>query len=117
MKPIEIAETPITDATFEAQGWERRDEEDRGEKFYYWVLPLPKDNPDNTCPCLISCANDEYEDVGIPKGTYAVEIFNLNGLGFTVSEEGIELIYKALTNRDIMESEIEPDVQEEIEEK
>jgi len=110
MKPIEIEETPITDETFIVQNWERIVEEEDGTEFYYWKLPLPKDNPDEDAPSLISCANDEYLEAGIPQGTYVVEICEMNGLGYTASEEGLEVLYRVMTHRDINE----PDEEEEI---
>jgi len=68
--------TPITEDTFERQGWEmvvEKEEADDGEvdEYYYWVLPLPKDNPDLGAPVLISTANDDYvEFEALKKGEY-----------------------------------------------
>lgn len=107
MTPIEIEETPITDETFIRQGWEKNEETEDGNDFYYWTLPLPKDNPDEDAPCLISCANDEFGEAGLQEGHYVVEIFELNGLGYTSSEEGLEILYRVLAHRDIEESDIE----------
>ena len=113
---IEFPETPITEKTFETQGWLRVDETeggffdddedtDDGESvtYYYFVLPLPKDNPDSECKMLISNCNDEYKDIGLPKGQYYVELENMNGLGLCQSEEQIEILYRSLTGRDIYE--------------
>ena len=118
---IEFPETPITEKTFETQGWLRVDEAeggffdddeenddedtDGGESvtYYYFVLPLPKDNPDSECKMLISNCNDEYKDIGLPKGQYYVELENMNGLGLCQSEEQIEILYRSLTGRDIYE--------------
>ena len=107
---IEFPETPITEKTFEEQGWlkiedieEDEDEEGGTTVYYYFALPLPKDNPDENCPLLISNCNDEYMELGIPKGHYYVELEDMNGLGFCQSEEQIEILYRALTGREIYE--------------
>lgn len=101
-KPLAIDDTPITISTFKSQGWERMDDTDPdGVKYHYWILPLPKDNPDETAVCLISSAHDEWEELGIPKGHYVVELEDLNGLGYAESEEAIEILYRALTGSDI----------------
>lgn len=107
---IEFPTTPITDATFERQGWEmivereEPDEEDeKGDEYYYWVLPLPKDNPDENCFELISSANDEAVEIGLEPGCYAVEIANMNGLGLCLCEEELEILYRSLTKSEIDE--------------
>ncbi len=93
--------TPITDETFKKQGWEKNIEDADGESFYYWTLPLPIDNPDPNCPCLISNANDDWKDKGLDKNTYVVEIFDLAGLGYCEFEEQILDLYSSLTNREL----------------
>jgi len=94
--------TPITEETFERQGWIRVDDvEEDGDKFYYWILPLPKDNPDDKCPCLISTADDEWEDYNIKKGEYIIEIDGLLGLGGCTNEEELEILYRALTRTEL----------------
>ena len=98
--------TPITDETFERQGWELHVEKGDGEdddEFYYFVLPLPKDNPDPDALCLISSANDDYQELGIKKGEYMVELEGLNGLGLCTNEEELEILYRALTRNQIEE--------------
>lgn len=110
---IEFPETPITEETFEKQGWLRieeseeddEDDEDGGApyEYYYYVLPLPKDNPDEECLVMISNCNDESKELGLPKGHYYVELEDLNGLGFCKSEEELEILYRALTGREIYE--------------
>ena len=58
---------PITNETFKRQNWERvtqeegESDDDEPNNFTYWILPLPKDNPDDNCPILISSADDEWE--------------------------------------------------------
>lgn len=101
MKPIAVPETPITKTTFELQGWERKVKTENGEKIHYWILPLPKDNPDEEAPVLISSASDEYSELDLQKGRYVVELYDLYGLGYCESEEEIEILYRALTGFDI----------------
>ena len=106
---IEFPLTPITEETFERQGWEMNvDKEEDGDynessEYYYFTLPLPKDNPDENAPVLISSCNDDYQDLGIKKGEYFVEIEDMFGLGICTSEEEIEILYRALTKSEIEE--------------
>jgi hypothetical protein len=107
---IEFPETPITEDTFERQGWlkveeieEDEDEEGGTYVYYYYVMPLPKDNPDEDCPVLISSCNDEYRELGLPKGHYYAELEDMNGLGFCKSEEELEILYRSLTHQEIYE--------------
>lgn len=109
---IEFPQTPITEDTFEKQGWikveeieETEDEDDVDDTnvFYYYILPLPKDNPDSDCKVLISNCDDEFSELGLPKGQYYVEIDDTNGLGFCSSEEQIEILYRALTGQELYE--------------
>jgi hypothetical protein len=99
--------TPITEETFERQEWEmvvgkEEDEDGAVDEYYYWVLPLPKDNPDQEAPVLISTANDDYEEFqSLKKGEYYVEIDGMYGLGFCQSEEELEILYRALTKTEI----------------
>jgi hypothetical protein len=102
----EFPYTPITEETFERQGWEMVVENEEGEEgemeeFYYFVLPLPKDNPDEHSPILISSANDDWETLGINNGEYYVELDNSNGLGLCTNEEELEILYRALTRNRI----------------
>jgi len=96
---------PITDAIFIKQGWTKNEETEDGTTFYYWTLPLPKDNPDRTAPVLISTANDEWESIGLQEGQYAVEIFEFHGLGYCECEQDIEDLYAVLTGSEIMDDE------------
>ena len=103
---MEFPITPITEETFERQGWEmvvEKEEEEKGEmeEYYYWTLPLPKDNPDQEASVLISSCNDDYKELGIKKGEYYVEMENMFGLGLCISEEELEILYRALTRNDI----------------
>jgi hypothetical protein len=103
---IEFPFIPITEDTFKRQGWEKvteEEEDDIGDidTFSYWVLPLPKDNPESECPFLISSADDEYRELGIKKGEYFIEIADFFGLGVCTNEEELEILYRSLTNMDI----------------
>ena len=95
---------PITEKTFERQGWEKHIDLD-GEtnlEYYYYMLPLPKDNPDENAPVFISSTNDEWEDFdNLKKGEYIVEVDGLNGLGLCWTEEELEVLYRALTSHNI----------------
>ena len=103
--------TPITEETFQRQGWEkveerdREDEKDEWNYYHYYVLPVPKDSPDENALQLVSSANDDYKDLNIKKGEYAIELDGLFGLGICFSEEELLILYKALTKQ-----EIEPDI-------
>ena len=105
-KFVEFPFLPITQDTFERQGWEKITEEDSESEeeqltYTYWVLPLPKDNPDENCPVLISSADDEWKELGLKKGEYYVEIADFFGLGVCKTEEELEVLYRSLTNIDI----------------
>jgi hypothetical protein len=56
---IEFPLTPITEETFERQNWEMNVESEHGEEYYYFTLPLPRDNPNifsistKKCPFFI----------------------------------------------------------------
>jgi len=93
--------TPITEETFERQGWEMVVEKEEGDEYYYFILPLPKDNPDPNAPVLISCANDDWKQLDIPEGSYYTEIDGTNGLGLCMNEEDLEILYRALTRSEI----------------
>ena len=107
MMEIDFPYTPITEETFERQGWEMVVENEVNiesgelEEFYYFVLPLPKDTPDEQAPVLMSSANDDYETLNLKKGEYMVEIDGTNGLGLCTNEEELEILYRALTRTEI----------------
>lgn len=96
--------TPITEATFKKYDWERIEETEASEEehaYTFWILPLPVDNPDENAPALISCASDEWEMLGIPEGTYIIELEDMNGLGYCQYEEELEILYRALTSKNL----------------
>lgn len=107
MMEFDFPYTPITEETFERQGWEMIVENEVNietgelEEFYYFILPLPKDNPDEHGPVLMSSANDDWETLGIKNGEYMVEIDGTNGLGLCTNEEELEILYRALTRTQI----------------
>ena len=96
--------TPITEATFKRQGWEKYVEHDDDETLTYWILPLPKDNPDGNLFCLISSIDLDWEEMGIKEGQFVVELYNYGALGYCDTEEEIEILYKALTKEDVYEN-------------
>jgi len=104
---IEFPTTPITEKTFIRQKWEKCieeevDEEGEVETFSYWVLPLPKDNPESDCVQLVSSADDEWKEYpNLKKGEYCVELLGFFGLGLCWTEEELEILYKSLTHLDI----------------
>ena len=105
-KFLEFPFIPITEDTFERQGWEKITEDEGGSEeepstFTYWILPLPKDNPDERCPILISSADDEWQELEINKGEFFVEVADFYGLGVCASEEELEVLYRSLTKVDI----------------
>jgi len=100
--------TPITEETFERQGWEMVIESEVGdgdelEEYYYFFLPVPKDNPDQNAVVLLSSANDDYKTLGIEQGEYYVELDGTYGLGLCTNEEELEILYHALTRSEIEE--------------
>tara|TARA_Y100000385_G_C12497756_1_gene385866 strand:+ start:81 stop:428 length:348 start_codon:yes stop_codon:yes gene_type:complete len=98
---------PITKETFERQEWEEHTDNDGEDEdgnpitFTYYILPLPKDNPDDNCPILISSADDEWEELGLKKGQYYVEVCDFFGLGVCRTEEELEILYRSLTKLEI----------------
>ncbi len=67
---------------------------------WYYTLAIPKDRTDPYCPRLVSNATDEsglLKEMGLPEGTFFVELMDWDGLGYCQSEEDIEILYKALT--------------------
>jgi len=105
---FEFPVTPITEKTFERQKWERHEEEEIDEingeiiKYYFYTLPIPKDNPESDCIQLISCANDEWNSFeNLKKGEYVVQIDKSFGLGLCWTEEDLEILYKSLTTNDL----------------
>jgi hypothetical protein len=71
---------------------------------WYYTLALPKDRNDPYCPRLVSNATDEsglLKEMGLPEGTFFVELMDWDGLGYCQSEEEIEILYKALTGTNL----------------
>lgn len=95
----------------------RIDNEDEPDEFetnedddtapYFYSLPLPKDDDERFSVMLVSNASDEtglLKDMGLKPDTFFVEILDMNGLGFCSSEEELEVLYRALTKREIEEN-------------
>jgi hypothetical protein len=79
------------------------DEDDDGDDAYFWVLKLPRDSPldiKEDCPILMSTVSDEIID-GLIEGEYMVQLFSPFELGVCRTEEEIEILYRALTGKDI----------------
>ena len=71
---------------------------------WYYILPIPKDRDDPYCLKLVSNATDEnglLKEMGLAPGTFFVELMDNDGLGYCQSEEEIEILYKALTGKDL----------------
>ena len=71
---------------------------------WYYTLAIPKDRNDPYCPRLVSNATDEsglLKEMGLPEGTFFVELMDWDGLGYCQSEEEIEILYKALTGTNL----------------
>ena len=71
---------------------------------WYYTLAIPKDRTDPYCPRLVSNATDEsglLKEMGLPEGTFFVELMDWDGLGYCQSEEDIEILYKALTGKNL----------------
>jgi hypothetical protein len=134
-KEVKFPLTPITEETFERQGWRKCDvneplfeelgegldeffdemEDDEIEEpeepmekpeaiAWYYTLAIPKDRNDPYCPRLVSNATDEsglLKEMGLPEGTFFVELMDWDGLGYCQSEEDIEILYKALTGTNL----------------
>ena len=127
-KEVKFPLTPITEETFIRQGWRKCDvNEPLFEEFgededgmedeemeepmekpeaiaWYYTLALPKDRTDPYCPRLVSNATDEsglLKEMELPEGTFFVELMDWDGLGYCQSEEEIEILYKALTGKNL----------------
>ena len=127
-KEVKFPLTPITEETFIRKGWRKCDvNEPLFEEFgedenemedeemeepiekpeaiaWYYTLALPKDRTDPYCPRLVSNATDEsglLKEMELPEGTFFVELMDWDGLGYCQSEEEIEILYKALTGKNL----------------
>ena len=89
----------------EIEGDEMEEPSDSSEAIaWYYTLAIPKDRNDPYCPRLVSNATDEnglLKEMGLPEGTFFVELMDWDGLGYCQSEEDIEILYKALTGKDL----------------
>lgn len=113
-REVKLPPTPITEETFERQGWKKinandgfsEDENDSSEAYYY-IIPLPKNRDDDFAPVFVSNSTDEgllVKEIGLKPGQFFVEIADMDGLGFCSSEEELDILYSALTGEDIEEN-------------
>ena len=132
-KEIKLPLTPITEETFIRQGWKKVDvneplfdeddfideddedgifeeepneEETEKPQAFYYILSIPKDRDDPYSPKLISNATDEnglLKEMGLPPDTFFVELMDWDGLGYCESEEEIEILYKSLTGKNLVD--------------
>ena len=124
MRKVKLQVTPLTDSTFQRQGWvkhisndyegtpdfiENRENIDAGEptnKAYFWTLPIPKERTDKYAPRFVTNSSDdemELVSMGLKPEQYFVEILDFDGLGFCTTEEELEVLYRALTSKYIEE--------------
>jgi len=69
-------------------------------------MALPKNSFDKYVPLLVSNASDEIPELkalGLSEGEYFIEMLDTSGLGFSSTEEELEILYKALTGKYIEE--------------
>jgi hypothetical protein len=101
----EFGEESDDDFFDETNGDEIEEPSDASEAIaWYYTLAIPKDRNDPYCPRLVSNATDEnglLKEMGLPEGTFFVELMDWDGLGYCQSEEDIEILYKALTGKDL----------------
>ena len=101
----EFGEESDDDFFDETEGDEMEEPTDASEAIaWYYTLSIPKDRTDPYCPRLVSNATDEsglLKEMGLPEGTFFVELMDWDGLGYCQSEEDIEILYKALTGTNL----------------
>lgn len=98
---LHLTKTPITKETFERQGWTKIEDHDDEEDFTYYMLPIPKDNPDPAALHLITSADDEWKLFELEEGEFVCELDIFPGIGHCQTEEELELLYRVLTKRHI----------------
>ena len=106
---IELSDIDLDDLNNDFfDGMEDEEPEESIEKpeaiAWYYTLAIPKDRNDPYCPRLVSNATDEtglLKEMGLPIGTFFVELMDWDGLGYCQSEEEIEILYKALTGTNL----------------
>lgn len=114
MRVAKLTPTPITEETFKRQRWfkhltedETRVEHDEDvETPYFFILPIPRERKDRFAPLLVSNSSNESEvlkTMGLHPNQYFVEIMDMDGLGFCTTEEELEILYRALTGKNLEE--------------
>jgi hypothetical protein len=98
--PINIPQTPITEETFQKQGWRKEYDDNEMEEIYQYVLQLPKESKDPYGLSIIS-TNNKDKIKGLERGCYVVQLLECGGLGQCTTEEEIEILYRVLTKKSI----------------
>lgn len=100
---ITIPQTPITDQSFKKWGLKKIKDTDRDIEYYYYIIPLPKeDYPNNDMkPFLITSANDEAREFGLEDGQFVVRLFEIGELPPLKTEQEVELLYYLLTKQNL----------------
>tara|TARA_B110000503_G_scaffold142616_2_gene239992 strand:+ start:3546 stop:3923 length:378 start_codon:yes stop_codon:yes gene_type:complete len=118
MRKPKLKLTPITEETFNRQGWVKHSVEDMDmfdepqykkddddddvsdDEPYFFTLPIPKNRIDKYAPMLVSNVSNELEELKsmrLKPGQYFIEMLDMDGIGFCSSEEELEILYKSLT--------------------
>ena len=100
---ITIPQTPITDISFKKWGLKPIEDIDNDVSYYYYILPLPKEDTKNNDlrPFLISSANDEWKEFGLNRGEFIIRLFEIGELPPIKTEEEVELLYNILTKKQL----------------
>ena len=119
MRKPKLKLTPITEETFNRQGWVKHSVEDMDmfdepqykkdddvsddvsdDEPYFFTLPIPKNRIDKNAPMLVSNVSNELEELKsmrLKPGQYFIEMLDMDGIGLCASEEELEILYKSLT--------------------
>jgi hypothetical protein len=115
-KEVKFPLTPITEETFIRQGWRKCDVneplfeefgEESDDDFFDEMEEDEMEEPSDASEAiarLVSNATDEsglLKEMGLPEGTFFVELMDWDGLGYCQSEEEIEILYRALTGKNL----------------
>ena len=81
MRKVKLQVTPLTDSTFERQGWSKHlsedydglgnfvenrediDSDEEIEEAYFWTLPIPKERTDKYAPRFVTNSSDANEEL------------------------------------------------------
>ena len=68
IRPTTLHPTPITEETFEKQGWNKETDENLdGKEYHYWILPLPK-KVETHIQCMFYFKSHKSKNKGLEKG-------------------------------------------------